>query len=71
MMSASNGHAQRDVAIETIKQDLAELQGALNGVRRQSANALQQQIHAQPFQSMAIAFAVGFVVSRIVAHKLL
>jgi ElaB/YqjD/DUF883 family membrane-anchored ribosome-binding protein len=70
-MDASNGRAKRDVAIETIKQDLLDLQGALDGVRRQSAGALQRQVLAQPFQSIAIAFAAGFVISRIVAHKLL
>jgi len=69
-MYASNGHGQRDAAIETIKRDLVELQEALDGVRRRSTNVLQRQIHAQPFQSVAIAFAAGFVFSRYVAHKL-
>lgn len=69
-MHASNGHAQRDVAIETIKRDLVELQEALDAVRRRSTNVLQRQIHAQPFQSVGIAFAVGFIVSRYLAHKL-
>ncbi|HEY1504598.1 MAG TPA: hypothetical protein VGF92_09885 [Stellaceae bacterium] len=69
-MQASNGHVQRDVAIETIKHDLAELQDALDGVRRRSTSAVQRQILAQPFQSVAIAFAAGFVVSRFLAHKL-
>jgi len=69
-MYASNGHGQRDVAIETIKRDLVELQDALDAVRRQSTNVLQRQIHDQPFQSVAIAFAAGFVFSRYLAHKL-
>lgn len=69
-MYASNGHGRRDVAIETIKRDLVELQDALDAVRRRSSNVLQRQIHAQPFQSVAIAFAAGFVFSRYVAHKL-
>jgi ElaB/YqjD/DUF883 family membrane-anchored ribosome-binding protein len=69
-MSTSNGHAQRDVAIETIKRDLVELQDALDGVRRRSTTAVQRQILAQPFQSVAIAFAAGFIISRFVAHKL-
>ena len=69
-MSTSNGHAQRDVAIETIKRDLVELQEALDGVRRRSTTAVQRQILAQPFQSVAIAFAAGFIISRLVAHKL-
>jgi ElaB/YqjD/DUF883 family membrane-anchored ribosome-binding protein len=69
-MDASNGRSQRDVAMETIKQDLLDLQSALDGVRRQSTGALQRQILAQPFQSVAMAFAAGFVISRIVAHKL-
>jgi ElaB/YqjD/DUF883 family membrane-anchored ribosome-binding protein len=69
-MQASNGHAQRDVAMDTIKHDLAELQVALDGVRRRSANTVQQQILQQPFQSVAIAFAAGFVISRIFARKL-
>jgi hypothetical protein len=68
MSASSNG--QRDVAIETIKRDLVELQDALDGVRRRSTNAVQRQILAQPFQSVAIAFAAGFVISRIFAHKL-
>jgi ElaB/YqjD/DUF883 family membrane-anchored ribosome-binding protein len=69
-MYASNGHGQRDAAIETIKRDLVELQDALDGVRRQSTNVLQRQIGAQPFHSIAIAFAAGFVFSRYIAHKL-
>lgn len=69
-MYASNGHAQRDSAIETIKRDLVELQDALDSVRRRSTNVVQRQIHDQPFQSVAIAFAAGFVFSRFVAHKL-
>lgn len=69
-MESSNGHAQRDVAIETIKRDLVELQDALDAVRRRSANVVQRQIHDQPFQSVAIAFAAGFIVSRLFAHKL-
>jgi ElaB/YqjD/DUF883 family membrane-anchored ribosome-binding protein len=70
IMDASNGRAQRDVAMETIKRDLVELQDALDGVRRRSTNAVQRQIHDQPFQSVAIAFVAGFVISRIFAHKL-
>jgi hypothetical protein len=69
-MYASNGHAQRGVAIETIKRDLVELQEALDSVRRRSASVLQRQILAQPFQSIALAFAAGFVFSRYVARKL-
>ena len=69
-MYASNGRAQRDVAIETIKRDLVELQDALDAVRRRSTNVLQLHILAQPFQSIAIAFAAGFIFSRYVAHKL-
>jgi ElaB/YqjD/DUF883 family membrane-anchored ribosome-binding protein len=69
-MYASNGHGQRDVAIETIKRDLVELQDALDAVRRRSTNVVQRQILAQPFQSVAIAFAAGFVVSRYLAHRL-
>jgi ElaB/YqjD/DUF883 family membrane-anchored ribosome-binding protein len=69
-MYASNGRGQRDVAIETIKRDLAELQDALDAVRRRSTSVVQRQILAQPFQSVAIAFAAGFVVSRFLAHKL-
>lgn len=69
MMNA-NGQPQSGVAVETIKRDLAELQSALDGVRRQSTNAIQRQILDQPFQSVAIAFAAGFVISRIFARKL-
>jgi ElaB/YqjD/DUF883 family membrane-anchored ribosome-binding protein len=65
-MDTGNGQ----VAIETIKRDLAELQSALEGVRRQSTTAVERHIQAQPFQSMAIAFAAGFVASRLLAHKL-
>ncbi len=68
-MQASNGHA-RDVAMETIKRDLAQLQSALDGVRRRSTNTIQRQILDQPFQSVAIAFAAGFVISRLFARKL-
>lgn len=70
MMYGSNGHGQRDAAIETIKRDLVELQDALDGVRRRSTNVLHRQIRDQPFQSIAIAFAAGFVFSRFLAHKL-
>jgi ElaB/YqjD/DUF883 family membrane-anchored ribosome-binding protein len=70
MSASSNGHAQRDVAIETIKHDLIELQDALDAVRRRSTNVVQRQILAQPFQSVAVAFAAGFVMSRFLAHKL-
>lgn len=69
-MLGSNGQGQRDIAIETIKRDLAELQDALDAVRRRSTNVVQRQIHDQPFQSVAIAFAAGFVFSRYLAHKL-
>ena len=69
-MYSSSGNGQRDAAIETIKRDLVELQDALDGVRRQSTNVLQRQIVSQPFQSIAVAFAAGFVFSRYVAHKL-
>jgi len=69
-MDASNGHTQRDVAIETIKHDLAELQGALDAIRRRSTSVVERQIVDQPVQSVAVAFAAGFVVSRYLAHKL-
>ena len=70
MSASANGHVQRDAAIETIKHDLVELQDALDAVRRRSTTTVQRQILAQPFQSVAIAFAAGFVVSRFLAHKL-
>jgi ElaB/YqjD/DUF883 family membrane-anchored ribosome-binding protein len=68
-MQTSNGHA-RDVAMETIKQDLSQLQSALDGVRKRSTTTIQRQILDQPFQAVAIAFAAGFVISRLVARKL-
>jgi len=61
----------RDDALDTIKHDLVELQSALDSVRRRSTNVIERQILEQPFQSVAVAFAAGFVVSRILAHKLL
>ena len=61
----------RDDALETIKHDLVELQSALDSVRRRSTNVIEQQILEQPFQSVAVAFAAGFIISRILAHKLL
>ena len=70
IMDASNAHGRREIEIETIKRDLVELQDALDAVRRRSTNVLQRHILAQPFQSIAIAFAAGFVFSRYVAHKL-
>ncbi|HXE29631.1 MAG TPA: hypothetical protein VN656_14020 [Stellaceae bacterium] len=70
IMDASNAHGRREIEIETIKRDLVELQDALDAVRRRSANVVQQQIHDQPFQSIALAFAAGFIVSRFLAHKL-
>lgn len=69
-MDASSGHTQRDVALDTIKNDLVALQRALDGVRRQSTNVIERQILDQPFQSVLVAFAAGFVFSRIMAHKL-
>jgi ElaB/YqjD/DUF883 family membrane-anchored ribosome-binding protein len=68
-MQTSNGHT-RDVAMETIKQDLSQLQTALDGVRQRSTKTIQRQILDQPFQAVAIAFAAGFVISRLVARKL-
>jgi len=68
-MQTSNGHT-RDVAMETIKQDLSQLQTALDGVRKRSTTTVQRQILEQPFQAVAIAFAAGFVISRIFARKL-
>lgn len=69
-MDASSGHTQRDVALDTIKSDLVALQRALDGVRRQSTNAIERQILEQPFQSVLVAFAAGFIFSRFMAHKL-
>ena len=70
IMDASSGRTQREVAFDTIKSDLVALQSALDGVRRQSTNAIERQIHDQPFQSVAVAFAAGFVFSRILASRL-
>lgn len=69
-MDASSGKTQRDVALETVKNDLVALQQALDGVRRRSASVVERQILEQPFQSVLVAFAAGFVFSRILAHKL-
>jgi ElaB/YqjD/DUF883 family membrane-anchored ribosome-binding protein len=69
-MDASSEHAQRDVALETIKRDLIALQNALGNVRRQSTNVVERQILEQPFQSVAVAFAAGFVFSRLLASRL-
>ncbi len=60
----------RDDAFATIKHDLVELQSALDSVRRRSTNVIERQILDQPFQSVAVAFAAGFVISRVLAHKL-
>lgn len=62
--------SERDLALDTIKQDLVQLQSALDQVRRQSANAIERQILEQPFGSVVAAFALGFVVSRLVARRL-
>jgi ElaB/YqjD/DUF883 family membrane-anchored ribosome-binding protein len=70
IVDASNAHGRREIEIETIKRDLVELQDALDAVRRRSANVVQRQIHDQPFQSVALAFAAGFIVSRFLAHRL-
>jgi ElaB/YqjD/DUF883 family membrane-anchored ribosome-binding protein len=70
VMMHANGQAQSGAAVETIKRDLAELQSALDGVRRRSTSVVQRQILDQPFQSVAIAFAVGFVFSHLLRHKL-
>jgi ElaB/YqjD/DUF883 family membrane-anchored ribosome-binding protein len=67
-MDASSG-TRRDLAIETIKNDLVALQNALDHVRQQSTAVAERQILDQPFQSVAIAFAAGFIVSRLVAHR--
>jgi hypothetical protein len=67
-MDASSG-TQRDIAIETIKSDLVALQGALEHMRQQSTAAAERKILERPFQSMAAAFAAGFILSRLVAHR--
>ena len=69
-MDTSSGFSQHNVAIETIKRDLVALQDALGSVRRQSTNAIERQIVEQPFQSVAVAFAAGFIFSRFVASRL-
>ena len=69
-MDTSDGYAQRDVALDTIKRDLVALQNALDNVRRQSTNMVERQILEQPFQSVAVAFAAGFVFSRLLASRL-
>jgi ElaB/YqjD/DUF883 family membrane-anchored ribosome-binding protein len=69
-MDASSDHAQRDVAIDTIKRDLVALQNALAAMRQQSTNAVERRILEQPFQSVGIAFVAGCIFSRLLAHKL-
>jgi hypothetical protein len=69
-MDASSGHTQRDVDLETVKSDLIALQQALDGFRRRSTSIVERQILEQPFQSVLVAFAAGFVFSRFMAHKL-
>lgn len=68
IMDALNGSG-REAALDTIKQDLLELQSALDQVRRQSANAIERQILEQPFGSVIAAFAAGFIVSRLAAWR--
>jgi ElaB/YqjD/DUF883 family membrane-anchored ribosome-binding protein len=68
-MDASSG-TQRDIALETIKSDLVALQSALTHIRRQSANVIERQIFDRPFRSVAAAFAIGFIASRLLAHRL-
>ncbi|HLI22110.1 MAG TPA: hypothetical protein VKV32_13375 [Stellaceae bacterium] len=57
-------------ALDKIKQDLVQLQSALDQVRRQSANVIERQILEQPFGSVMAAFALGFVLSRVVAKRI-
>ena len=67
-MDASSG-TQRDVALDTIKRDLTALQSALEHMRQQSVGVAKRQILDQPFGSVAIAFAAGFILSRLVGHR--
>jgi hypothetical protein len=60
-----------DIDLGTIKNDIAALQHELDGFRRQSLNSVEQYVSGQPLQSMIIAFAAGFVVSRLLRHRLL
>lgn len=69
-MDASSMRGQREIALETIKNDLLALQNALDEVRRQSTNVVQRQIVEQPFQSITVAFAAGFVFSRLLGNRL-
>ncbi len=54
----------------TIKSDVAALKRELDGVRRQSLDVVGRRIGEQPLQSMLVAFAIGFVSSRLLAHRL-
>ncbi len=69
-MDASSVFGRGDDALDTIKRDLSDLQHALDAVRRQSTNVIERQILEQPFQSVGIAFAAGFIVSRLLGSKL-
>ena len=68
-MDASHG-AMRDISIDTVKRDIVALQDALDHVRRQSMNVIERQIVNQPFESVLASFALGFIVSRLVARRL-
>jgi ElaB/YqjD/DUF883 family membrane-anchored ribosome-binding protein len=67
-MDASSG-TQRDIAIETIKSDLVALQGALEQFRQRSTTVVGRQILDRPFQSVAAAFAAGFILSQLVTRR--
>ncbi|HVA12420.1 MAG TPA: hypothetical protein VNF99_04150 [Stellaceae bacterium] len=54
----------------TIKSDVVALKRELDDVRRQSLDVVGRRIGEQPLQSMLIAAAVGFVCSRLLAHRL-
>jgi ElaB/YqjD/DUF883 family membrane-anchored ribosome-binding protein len=69
-MDVLAGSQRRDASLATIRSDLLELQNALDAIRRQSTTVIERQIVEQPFQSIGIAFAAGFVFSRLLSSRL-
>jgi ElaB/YqjD/DUF883 family membrane-anchored ribosome-binding protein len=66
-MAATHG---RDVALDTVKNDLAALQREIATVKRRSFKAVEQRVTDQPVQSMLIAFAAGLICSKLLLRRL-
>jgi hypothetical protein len=62
---------ERDVALDTVKNDLAALQREISTVKKRSFEVVGQRVVDQPIQSMLIAFAAGLICSKLFLRRFL